>query len=362
MKSEFKEFYHPDPKDFEEIKQNAVFIFDACTLLDLYKRQESSRDELLKTIEKLSKKGRVWQPHQFCSEYQLNRQAVIKAEYENYDVITKDIEKYFRDLDKVSMTVSFPKHPFIKIDEVTKKIKNGYQKLKDEHTQKVSSFKNAHRDLSKIDTTRDKLTLCFEGNVGREYSDEELTAKYTEGEVRYKKYKPPGYCDIDKDSDDVTKRKKYGDLIAWYQILDFAADMKCPIVLVTNENKEDWWWVDKKKNKHGPRKELVKEMYARAGVIFHMFDPDDFLVFANDHLKLRVSKKVMTNIRGVKAQTESDPIKTGNIEQSIPLTNSTTETAAPMISETDAGVVNASSPSVESAPAIKTGSLPEIQV
>ena len=52
----------------------------------------------------------------------------------------------------------------------------------------------------------------------------------------------------------------YGDLILWFQIIDYAKEKKCPIIFVTNDVKEDWWQQEKDdKTKDTPRHELLYE-------------------------------------------------------------------------------------------------------
>lgn len=328
MKSEFLEFYHPDEEDLLSIKADAVFMFDSCALLNLYKSSAKGRSNVLKIISKLSEQGRIWQPHQFCYEYQQHRQEVIKTEVNNYADILKDVERYFKDLDKVTMKISFPKHPLVKMENLIRDIKNGHKNALKENILKIGNLKNKHPDWSKKDPIQEKLTTLFSNKIGRGYTDEELDAKYSEGETRYKKFKPPGYMDAEKDKDDITKKKKYGDLIAWFQILDKAKELQKPIVLVSDDLKEDWWRMDKKKNRHGPRKELVKEMYSKTGVFFHMMDTEDLLLFAGENLQLKISKKTIEDIKEVKKLIQDEKEKESNMEDASPLINNAIETSS----------------------------------
>jgi len=50
-------------------------------------------------------------------------------------------------------------------------------------------------------------------------------------------------------------------------------------VLVTDDRKEDWWWISHGKTV-GPRRELVEEMRSVAGVPFYMYRPESLLVEA----------------------------------------------------------------------------------
>jgi len=37
------------------------------------------------------------------------------------------------------------------------------------------------------------------------------------------------------------KRSNFGDWIIWKQVMDHATSAKSPIILVTDDRKEDWW-------------------------------------------------------------------------------------------------------------------------
>ncbi|MDC5679235.1 PIN-like domain-containing protein, partial [Acinetobacter baumannii] len=61
MKEQFKGFYNLEEKEFEELWNNGIFIFDTNVLLNLYRYQYDTRDALLKVMEKLT--NRVWIPY-----------------------------------------------------------------------------------------------------------------------------------------------------------------------------------------------------------------------------------------------------------------------------------------------------------
>jgi hypothetical protein len=68
----------------------------------------------------------------------------------------------------------------------------------------------------------------------------------------------------------------YGDLVIWFQIIDFAKEMKRPIILVTSERKEDWWHKVNGQIAY-PRSELIGEMREKADVPFYMYRRVEFL-------------------------------------------------------------------------------------
>ena len=89
--------------------------------------------------------------------------------------------------------------------------------------------------------------------------------------------------------------------------MDKAKELKKPIIFVTDEQKEDWWW---KISDHtiGPRYELKKEIKEYANVGFHMYKTDEFMKFAGEFLKITYSKG---SIEDVKKATEEAQKKQG---------------------------------------------------
>ena len=75
-------------------------------------------------------------------------------------------------------------------------------------------------------------------------------------------------------------------------MLDKAEQDELPILFVTNDQKEDWWWKSGGKV-IGPRQELVEEMHRRAGVPFYMYQVDRFLEQAVTFLNQQVSKEAI---------------------------------------------------------------------
>ncbi|MFP4958927.1 PIN-like domain-containing protein [Bacillus subtilis] len=99
--------------------------------------------------------------------------------------------------------------------------------------------------------------------MGEPYSQEQLNELYIEGENRFENSVPPGYKDIDKGDakryfDGLDYTKKYGDLVLWKQIIDFAKSKKTDIIFVTDDNKEDWWLISHGKTL-GPHPEIIQE-------------------------------------------------------------------------------------------------------
>lgn len=55
-------------------------------------------------------------------------------------------------------------------------------------------------------------------------------------EKRYAEKVSPDYEDHKKPSP-----QKYGNLVFWKQLLDFGSTVQKPIIIVIDDQKEDWW-------------------------------------------------------------------------------------------------------------------------
>ncbi len=58
--------------------------------------------------------------------------------------------------------------------------------------------------------------------------------------------------------------------------MSIAKDKRLPTISVTDDKKEDWWWIFAGKT-IGPRLELIEEMYNKVEVQFCMYKTDQFM-------------------------------------------------------------------------------------
>src|SRR5215469_4097831 len=96
--------------------------------------------------------------------------------------------------------------------------------------------------------------------------------------------------------------KKYGDGVVWYQVIDFAKSTKKPIILITDDQKDDWWRIEKGETL-GPRPELAAEIGSKAKVSFYMYNASQFLKYAKEFLGLQVKQEAIEEVRDVSEQS-----------------------------------------------------------
>lgn len=114
------------------------------------------------------------------------------------------------------------------------------------------------------------------GQAIHEFILSELVDLFEEGEKRYKYLIPPGYIDSKKDEEDITKRRKFGDLIVWKEMLQHISNKGKDLIFVTNDVKEDWWELEITKDPIEARKELQKEFKEVTGQEFIMTTAGNF--------------------------------------------------------------------------------------
>jgi hypothetical protein len=85
MKKEFYGFYEPSQIEIDKSWNNGFFVFDANTLLNLYRYSDSIRRDFLMVITKLKEK--LFMPYQVGCEYHLNRHNVIDSLDKSYDTL-----------------------------------------------------------------------------------------------------------------------------------------------------------------------------------------------------------------------------------------------------------------------------------
>ena len=291
MKNIFPGYYRPTIKEFSNLWNSCLFVLDANVLLNLYRYSQETSDELIQILKQVS--GRLWVPHQAAFEYQKNRLQIIASQIEEYDKIKK-LVKDSKDKLQTKLDSLDERHPYIKADYLMKIMQKACAAIE----KNLKKLKETHLDLLQNDNLRDALGALLEDKLGLHYSQEELNEVYNLGKERYKQEIPPGYGDKNKEG-----TNKYGDLILWFQIIDKAKEVNKPIILVTDDRKEDWWTRIRGKI-IGPRPELVDEMHSKAGVSFYLYQTNPFMENAKKFLKMQVKKKAIDEVRRIRERDE----------------------------------------------------------
>jgi hypothetical protein len=298
--------------DEREIKlwQDAIFIFDSSALLNLYFLPLKTRNKVFELFS-TKLKDRLWLPSHVKYEYYKNREKVIRKPIsENYQPLKdnnlkavknsiKEIETKLADLK--NKTEKDDKHPHIPQEEIdafiikTKEFKIESANFEDSLIKRIIKAEEEINQLPSNDDVSKAVGDLFK--VGRYYEFKEIIEITKEGKHRYEHLIPPGYEDLQD------KEKKgtqiFGDLIIWKQIIEFATEVKKPIILICNDLKEDWCHLDKsttEKRIESPREELIKEIYDSAEVDFWMYNLPPFLYKSNEYFNAEIENQNIDNL------------------------------------------------------------------
>jgi len=80
MKENFFGFYPPTEIEIDQIWKDSIIVFDANTLLNLYRYSKTNKEDFIKTIKEYSEK--IWLPDKAGYEFHSNRISVIKSQEE----------------------------------------------------------------------------------------------------------------------------------------------------------------------------------------------------------------------------------------------------------------------------------------
>ena len=292
MRDLFRGYYKPTPEEFAEIWENCIFSFDANVLLHIYSYTPETRERFFEILSKL--RERIWIPHQVAYEYQRNRIHVIAAQVKAYEDIEKILIKKFYEL-RTELFKDYKRHPFINTQEIVEDIEKAIAQVQ----AKIKSAQTNHPNYLEADNLREVLTDLLDGKVGKPYSEEELDSLYQKAEKRFIYKKPPGYKDAKK-----PVPKSYGDVVLWFQLIDYARTQQKSIIFITDDDKEDWW-LKYEGETIEPRPDLIQEILSEVGVEdfhFYMYHSAQFIDYAEKFLNLPVQPEAVQEAREIMLQ------------------------------------------------------------
>ena len=299
MKNRFAEYFKPTEAEVQDLWNTATIVFDTNVLLDLYRYDATTRDEVIQII--TFYKERLWIPYQVGWEFHRNRKVVIKQNAEAYDRMKNEFCNKIDELLNNAEAMA-NNHPLLNISEIKKRSKT----FKSAVEKSLLLQKKSHPVIDDTnDVVLNTITELFEGRTGENFSEEELYKIYEEGQKRYEKKIPPGYCDKkEKNPNKSNKRpcspqELYGDLILWKQIIKWSAEQSVDIILVSSEEKEDWWNIAEDKTK-SPRVEMLKEFIEQTHCKILIYSRTAFLENAKKNKDVKVSQRTIKEVEKVK--------------------------------------------------------------
>ncbi len=294
MKETFPGYYRPTETEFQDLWDNCLFVLDANVLLNLYQYSVATREELLSLLGELS--DRLWVPHQAGLEYQRNRLKKIDELVQLYQQRRENLKTHLKEVDDQLRPGA--RHPFVNA-ELLDRMTAIVHEIDEELAEKQEECRTFLDD----DPVRPDITVLLDGKVGSPYADSRQREIYNEGKQRYEERTPPGYADSNKAPAEKGPPDQYGDLVLWYQVIDEAKEQNKPVILVTDDRKEDWWEKHHGKTM-GPRPKLIQEMKSKAGVSFYMYSADQFMKYARAYTQRQVKEEAIEEVRSIRELDE----------------------------------------------------------
>jgi len=298
-----------DEHEIKYIWENAIFIFDTSSLLNLYEYSEDTIDDIFSTtIADL--KLRLWLPNKVNEEFQLNRQKPINRIKENYTKLSDNLKTIENNLTELSQKTKFKdKHPYFSSQTIPN-FEVSFNDFKEKLNNDIKSQLDELSKRIKNDRIFERINEVFSVRSGYTYS--RTCEIIREGEFRYRNEIPPGY----KDEKAKTGFQKYADLIIWKQVIDISSETRKPIIFIMDDIKEDWWSLDKKRNPVCPRPELIAELKEVSGQPILIYQTPSFLKKSKEILKSKVNNKSIENIVTVSEERTTPPNEFNGIELS----------------------------------------------
>jgi PIN like domain len=306
MKDGFPEWFPKTPDELAEIWARAIFVPDTNILLHCVRHPAPVREELLRVFEVL--RDSLWIPHQVGLEFHRNRLEVEYGAQDAYDRLIKDHEAALGQVKEKLRQLRA--HPTIDVEREVAAL----DRFLEDFRGRMATARDGH-PTNDIAVAVARLTALLNGRVGMRWKADRLAALKKEGEERYARKTPPGYKDSKKDAGEFDK---YGDLIIWKDLIEKAKAEKRPVVFISDDAKEDWWWIHRGR-KLGARPELLEEFRVAAEQDFHIYEFPQFLRIAAERnpeirsgvdqiekslLSDELARKRMTDVAGTKALRE----------------------------------------------------------
>lgn len=307
--SQFAEFNPPSEEAFARAWQEATFVFDTNTLLNLYRYPKQASDDFLGILELLGE--RVWIPHQVGHEFHRHRRTVMNEQAVAFEGTRRALDQ-IRPWIEDALTKVTTRHYLIDPDPFLEKISTAIR----EFTAILKTSEENHRAFHAQDKILQTLARVFDGRVG-DHDKDLLKNIEKEGQVRFDHRVPPGYMDADKAKKPESKKnppttvirgerfqRQFADLLLWEQIIAHAEKTGSKsLIFVTDDVKEDWMWQVSNKTV-GPRPELIEEIRRRAQVeFFHIYPSGQFTKHARQHIKAPVAMDTPETISDIASTT-----------------------------------------------------------
>ena len=242
--------------DIDHALRSAVVAVDANVLLNLYRYNARTTQDLLAVLESFG--DRLVVPHQAIREFHRNRLTAVGnpegAAAEARGALAKNSKSTVDALGRWAKQVALD-------DSELTRLRTAVEALFAELGDAIGGAEpdRIHAATpAASDRILSRLSAMLAGRVMPRPSDEAWNEWIAEGQRRVDEQLPPGYLDAEKV--DRLPEGAAGDFLVWVQACEAARERGLDLVIVTGDEKEDWWW--RYRNVVlGPRPELTQEFF-----------------------------------------------------------------------------------------------------
>ncbi|MFD7653933.1 PIN domain-containing protein [Actinosynnema sp. NPDC059797] len=292
MRDAFYGHYRLTDSELDRLWAEGIVILDTNALLNLYRYSPKAREEFFGALEQV--KDRLWMPHRVGVEFHANRVERISEQLGVED----SIEKILDDITNSIKGKLGPlrRNAFISVEDLESKLTKAVGQARDELRAQREKRAQSYGITVRQDPIVERLAILYGNNVGSPYSDTEMQEIRSMADGRYDSNTPPGYMDRNKEGD-----RKYGDYLIWRQIIDYSKKGNSDVLFITDDAKEDWWWIVRNeavgRQTLGPRPELREEFYKETQRLFYMYSPENFLEKLSSLTEGTLSSEVVDEVR-----------------------------------------------------------------
>jgi hypothetical protein len=206
----------PTEHELNSALQSALVVLDTNVLLNLYRYNESTRNDLLGVMRSLGE--RLWVPHQVMREFWRNRVSALVSR-------GAGTEQALNSLEKQRNAAAEALHQWAKTtaievserDALIDKITTLYSELEQiiqVHAPGTPKMVGSASD----EPVLQELEALLDRKVGAAPDEADWQAAVDEGNTRVSRQQPPGYLDAEK-IDSTLPEGAAGDYLVWHQTL-----------------------------------------------------------------------------------------------------------------------------------------------
>lgn len=270
--------------DLREALASAIVAVDTNVLIDIYRYRPQTAEDLLSILERLG--DRLVVPHQvvleFWRKHSQSQASPAAASRSLQDALAKNARSMKDAL------ANWAKDLGVGAEEAQALLDEADAMVTQLTEQAGEAVVDEKTGRSPGDRYLSRLESLLSGKVTPPLPEEEWESCVQEGRRRVTAEEPPGYLDADKEGSDRPEGAA-GDYLVWYQALHFACKQASDLILVTRDEKEDWWW-RLRAEFLGPRPELTEEFFrVTGGKRLFLLRPVDLLELAPSALHVAVA-------------------------------------------------------------------------